>query len=199
MMAMAILAMGLTALLETLRGGLIFASETENNIKAINIAREGMEAVMNIRDTNWLRFSSDRKHCWLSKDYSNQCISSSDWAGWWTDKLETGNYTIYPKNGVWYLSGINVGTVVNGAWSTTYKNKYKVWLDANGFFTQTGITATPCSSTTQKNCTTIFTREIQLARNGTGEVWVRSIAKWNLQRERSVILESTLTNWKSNF
>ncbi|MCF7830611.1 type II secretion system GspH family protein [Candidatus Gracilibacteria bacterium] len=39
-----------------------------NRIIAIEIAREGLEAVRNIRDTNWLKYSGDRRAKWLCVD-----------------------------------------------------------------------------------------------------------------------------------
>jgi hypothetical protein len=40
----------------------------KNKILAINIAREGIEATRNIRDTNWLKYSGDKKRKWLCLD-----------------------------------------------------------------------------------------------------------------------------------
>jgi hypothetical protein len=36
----------------------------ENRLVAYNLAREGVESVRSIRDTNWLRFPGDRTNCW---------------------------------------------------------------------------------------------------------------------------------------
>jgi len=78
-----------------------FAKDTENNIKAINIAREGIEGITNLRDTNWLRFSSDRINCWRVIDYNGDCINNSNE----TNLIQSGSYILYSKNGAWYLSG----------------------------------------------------------------------------------------------
>jgi len=40
----------------------------KNRVIALNIAREGLEAVRNIRDTNWLKYSGDRRNKWLCLD-----------------------------------------------------------------------------------------------------------------------------------
>ena len=40
----------------------------KNRVTALNIAREGVEAVRNIRDTNWLKYSGDRRKKWLCLD-----------------------------------------------------------------------------------------------------------------------------------
>lgn len=37
---------------------------TKDNLIALNLAREGVEAVRSIRDTNWLKWSYDKDTCW---------------------------------------------------------------------------------------------------------------------------------------
>jgi len=52
----------------------------KNRIIALNIAREGFEAVRNLRDTNWLKYSGDRRQKWLCRDSSgnpNACNGGS--------------------------------------------------------------------------------------------------------------------------
>ena len=62
----------LTMVLAGVFSVLIQSSATnENSIKrvgALNIAREGVESVRNIRDTNWLKYSGDRRAKWLCLD-----------------------------------------------------------------------------------------------------------------------------------
>lgn len=59
----------------------LFAVATINNqltkerAIATNLAREGLEAVRTIRDTNWLRFAGERRTCWNNLD-SNGCDES---------------------------------------------------------------------------------------------------------------------------
>ena len=53
------------------------AGSTGNKIEAIQIARDGLEAMMNIRDTNWLLFSADRKNCWNVRNYNVNCIGDT--------------------------------------------------------------------------------------------------------------------------
>jgi len=43
---------------------------TKERVIATNLAREGLEAVRNIRDTNWLRFGGERRLCWNNLDVS---------------------------------------------------------------------------------------------------------------------------------
>ncbi len=194
MAVLAIMGMGIAWLLETIWSGIYFAKDTENNIKAINLAREWIEWVINIRDTNWLRFSGDRVNCWRTKDYNGWCINDSSFV--WL--IASGSYTIFTRNGAWVLSGATqIDPTAN--WNG-YANMYMVGLDSGGFFTQTGVTTTQwCSNQTQTGCLTVFAREISLTVIGTGTMNVKSIIRWQERRPMSVILDTTLTNWKSNF
>ena len=198
MAVLSIMGLGIAALLQTIGGWVYYARDTENNIKAINIAREGIEGMINIRDTNWLRFSSDKTNCWKVKDYQSSCIwnpallpyPADPWIIW------SWSYTIFIRNGVWILSGATSGlpTISSG-----YKSLYKVWLDSGGFYTQTGVSTTTCSNALQANCLTIFTREIQIGYTQTGVIQVLSTVNWLDRRPQNVTLGTTLTNWKSNF
>ena len=47
-------------------------------IEAIEIAREWIEAVENIRNTNWLRFPWNKKFCWNVLNYNSSCILDND-------------------------------------------------------------------------------------------------------------------------
>lgn len=62
----------LTMVLSSAFGVLIQASATNGNsvnrVVALNLAREGIESVRNIRDTNWLKYSGDRRVKWLCLD-----------------------------------------------------------------------------------------------------------------------------------
>ncbi len=45
---------------------------TKERVVATNLAREGLETVRSIRDTNWLRFAGERRRCWNNSD-STEC------------------------------------------------------------------------------------------------------------------------------
>ncbi len=72
----------------------------KNRVVALNIAREGIEAVRNIRDTNWLQYSGDRRNQWL-------CIASD--TNGCTEQLSTSSdpyYTVDNVNGVYVLNAV---------------------------------------------------------------------------------------------
>ncbi len=83
-------------------------ANVKNRIIALNIAREGIEAVRNIRDTNWLKYSGDRRGKWLCLDTTgdpNSCLNTT--TGNTIDSGDTGTYYLVEFNdasGRYYLS-----------------------------------------------------------------------------------------------
>ncbi len=209
---MAIMALGISTMLGVIGSWMDFAKSTEDTIKAINLAREWLEWVTNWRDTNWLRFSSDKTNCWKVQNvpsYSSSCIGdnfmSDSNSNTDTRNIQSWSYLLYTNNWVWFLSWISTNPDWVADWSS-YTQLYKTWLDANGFFTQTGGTSsTYCSSVWQTNCLTIFTREIQISLpvntdpSYTWTIYVASIVRWKWKGQHEVRLNTTLTNWKSKF
>lgn len=99
MMTLVILSMSLTALFYTLTQTMNFARDSEMRIQAVALAREGIEAVYNIRNTNWLRFSSNRAQCWNVLNYDANCVSTT--TGF--SVLAGGRYYLYNEHGLWKL------------------------------------------------------------------------------------------------
>lgn len=59
-----IITMGLTGSAMLIIKAIHINSINSDRIIAINLAREGVEAVRNIRDTNWLTWSANIRECW---------------------------------------------------------------------------------------------------------------------------------------
>ena len=92
--AFIVFAMGLTISGMILGSALRNMQNAKNRVVAVNIAREGIEAVRNIRDTNWLKFHSKRRACWNQtpeRDPNTQCDGS--------DPIKPGKYTIFKQGG----------------------------------------------------------------------------------------------------
>lgn len=161
------------------------ARTTEKRIQAINLAREGIEAVQNIRDTNWILFSSDYTHCWMSNKYiASGCIDNIVPA----DSYSNGDYILM-------LDG-------NKRWILTSSPNTSIYLDANWLPEQWPASppTTLCNTTTTKNCKTIFTRKITLSYPGVDKLKVTSLVSWRDQSSKNphdIKLETILTNWKA--
>lgn len=77
MMMLMVVSLALLTMFTTLTQSITFARETEARVKATALAREGIEAMINIRNTNWLRFSSNRADCWDVLNYNKNCITNN--------------------------------------------------------------------------------------------------------------------------
>jgi hypothetical protein len=187
MAMMAILWLAITAMFSTVIGGIYFATDSENRIKAINIAREWLEWVTNLRNTNWLRFSSDQLNCWRVLSYISSCIWSSAYAGANSLGTTPTNYVLENKNGAWYVTG-----ATTASW---------LWIDSNGYYYATSATTPICTFDITRNCRSPFTRVINIQLNGwnTWSITATSRVDWFERRAQNVTIQTTLTNWKSKF
>lgn len=163
------------------------SDSTSYRVQAIAMAKEWIEALTNIRDTNWLLYSANTENCWNTFDYQGACITSTG------HTIPSGSYLIYQNtNNRWYLSGVSV----SWDYSTgSYRDAFRIHLDDNWFYTQSwGSSFFP-----------IFTREIKINYidseiNPPQKMKVESIVKWTDNARVSwnyeVKLETILTNWK---
>jgi type II secretory pathway pseudopilin PulG len=96
LVAIGILSIVLVASLVLVNRGTSTNVSVKNKIIAINIAREGIEAIRNIRDTNWLKHSGDRRNKWLcldtvdittTPDTINDCTNTGN-------EITEGKYTV---------------------------------------------------------------------------------------------------------
>ncbi|MDD2487032.1 MAG: hypothetical protein PHS92_01560 [Candidatus Gracilibacteria bacterium] len=181
-----ILTFGIVGTFSILNSSQILSTTTENKIKAINIARDGIESVINIRDTNWIKFSSDYSYCWFVKAYDVNCIGSTLAT---LKNYPTGDYAIEQIGSLLYLTG---------------STQFPVYYDANGLITQSGSFSTKCTSSLSTGCVSIFTRKIHIeVIDPLNEIKVSSIAEWRDSAKKNgpyrINLETTLTNWKTKF
>jgi hypothetical protein len=170
---------------------------TTNKIQAIQIAKEWMEAITSIRNTNWILFGSDYKNCWNTLNYDAWCISN-------TSPVKIAHnwqYTIYKDNNDRWKLHLPTGISSYIYSDDDYRNQFRIWIDDDWFYTATG---------TITNLKPVFTREIQISYIDTSnpsdgadsndeKMKVKSIVQWvdtSSKNTRKVELETTLSNWK---
>lgn len=172
------------------------ARTTWNRVQAIQMAREWLEAVINMRDTNALIYWWDMKNCWNSTNYNNLCIGDSANTNS-TDFANGGSYIVFQDtDSRWKLSQIS--WLVWGYIYTNpnYRTSFRVKKDALNMYTQSwGVDFLP-----------IFTREIKFTyswatvpASNNDTVIVDSIVQWMESSSTSpykVNLKVELTNWK---
>lgn len=161
------------------------SNTTQNRIQAIGIAREWIEAVTNIRDTNWKNFSANNTNCWNTPNYIVTCVTANQ-------NIATGSYILYQDtNNRWMMANRPTGSYSSGA----YRTNFWIQVDTNGLYTQSwGTTLSG----------TVFTREIQIsypsdAGNPPQKMKVKSFVQWVDSSKtwlQKVELETILTNWK---
>lgn len=81
--ALAMLGLGLVAILNMVNGGMTNTDRLRQEIIAINLSREGVETVYNIRNTNRMRRAGQKDACWLKRDSfdteGNASCSDDQW------------------------------------------------------------------------------------------------------------------------
>ncbi|MDD3302534.1 MAG: hypothetical protein PHN31_03185 [Candidatus Gracilibacteria bacterium] len=169
------------------------SKSTENRVKALSIAREGIEVIQNIRDTNWIPFSADTKNCWNTLNYNITCIGNIGTSG----KISSGSYTIEKDtiNNRWLL---RVRTQTGEYNLSSYRSAYKVYIDDEGFYTQSGGNLFLPRFTRQLNISYPYGPYYN-ARDQ--KMLIKSVVSRSDSSKRgfsSIELENMLTNWKEN-
>lgn len=170
-----------------------FTTGIENKIQAIQIAKEWIEVIENIRDTNWIIFSSNKENCWKTLNYNATCLTTTanNIADLWS-----WSYIIYKWTGSkWYLESKTTWDYSD----STYRENFKVWYDSNWLYTQTWIV---------DEIKPLYTREIIIYTasgwdDDISSYWleVKSVVRWNDSSStdiREIVLDSILTNYKKN-
>lgn len=96
LVAIGMISVGVLILSSVINSAVSTTKLSKGYLVAQNLVTEGVEAVKNIRSTNWLTASDDRT-CWLRIDPAEAC----DTAG---VKAATGNdYILEPSGSAWHL------------------------------------------------------------------------------------------------
>ena len=90
-----VLSMGVLVIMQGINKTTTYISETAQRTVALNLAKEGLEAMYNIRNTNWRRRSDSRDKCWLKAnpmvDEGNLGCEDDEW-------IYPGEWSIYQKD-----------------------------------------------------------------------------------------------------
>ncbi len=90
--ALSILAIGITVASVVVTNSIRNMTNAKNRVIAVNIAREGIESMRNIRDTNWLLYSDRRRSCWNHNPTLGLCDPNSP------SPILPGTYIVYRRN-----------------------------------------------------------------------------------------------------
>jgi hypothetical protein len=164
------------------------SNTTENRIQAIQIAREWLEAMINIRDTNYLLYSANYANCWNTLNYNWTCVTTA------TNDTSTDilakSYKIYQDtDSRWKLLRAATWNYSN----TTYRTDFKVMTDSNWLYSQSWWTDTK----------PLFTREIKVSYpvdSNSQEMDITSLVQWSDSSKQWVLkveLSTKIFNFKN--
>jgi hypothetical protein len=177
---MLIIVTGVTWMYNIYTKSINISNSVNNKIQAIQIARQWIEAMINIRDTNWQIFSSDYNNCWNSLNYNSWCIWTTD------NKMWAWSYINYKDS----FNRWNLWAKTTWTFWTDYINNFRVLLDDKWIYTQ---------SWTTTELKPIFTREIKISYPETHKMKVTSLVQWvdsSSSKPHKVEIDQILTNWK---
>ncbi len=90
--AVGIVAMGAATAAHLIVTSLRANQYNKETLQALNLAQEGIEYMHNLRDTNWIKFSSNTEDCWNILPEKAQCDRATT-----TDFIQGGNYLLAEK------------------------------------------------------------------------------------------------------
>jgi len=97
---------------------------------AQNLATEGVEAVKNIRDTNWLRMPNDKK-CWLALDPDINCADNT--SPTYTSYNDMSYIAGQNNKGWWSLSkGTESGLDLSNNPDSSTNTKFRLYINGGG-------------------------------------------------------------------
>lgn len=209
--AIFILIMGVSSALGLALYSLNASSNISKQIIAVGLAREGLEAVKNMRDTNWLKDLKNTS-CY---DYITDTEIASCYQNW-LDATSVGGFNIKPEGGLQtyrlkFISGDS------GFWTLENADNGKYGLDlGTDDINETGIYTFPSGGTT--NGTSDFYRKITIQEETalspykasedysvlivTSQVWWKdkscpASSDYPSSGRCAVTLQTYLTNWKN--
>lgn len=177
-------------------------SFSRDNLIALNLAVEGIEAMRDIRDTNWLKFSFDRKNCWDLMPGTATCDVNS--------KIKNDNYTVYLNVDYdWQLTPFGTTSPLNldNFNGDAVNNYYKLRILTSGGLSEKKIYSS--NETIEENPSTFtqlaqtdpfygrFYRMIQISNPDLNSMSVTSVVQWKSQNVvHSITLSTLLTNYQ---
>jgi hypothetical protein len=201
MIVLLIVMMAVTWAYDMFSKSIKLTNSTWFKLQAISMAKEWIEAMINIRDTNWKVLPWDYTNCWNSFNYNINCHNQS-WILY--DIPNNTSFTISkdPTDYRWKLTQESTWLYSD----PNYRSDFIVWYDSDGFYTQSWALIDNLNPLNPD-----FTREIKVNYIEDGitgwDQWsneqqmkVTSLVQWKDQASdniKKVELTTILSNWKN--
>lgn len=195
-----IIAIFIVSLGASVATGLIVTSLQSNsfsrdNLIALNLVEEGIEAMRAVRDTNWLKYGYDKEGCWNLLPSAPACPAASS-----NEVMSDGYYTVeLDANNSWYLQKQQQPLDLNQANATNENYQLKV-VTRNGAFFYAHNTLEPPSQFAEASDHPQhgrFYRMLQISNATAESMNIKSVVFWKAQgKVHNITLESQLTNYQ---
>lgn len=175
-----ILVLFMTSIFTMVNRSIVLNENIRSRVIALNLAREGIEGVRNIRDTNWLRFSGDRRNKWL-------CLTASCDESEPTDLISDGSYHLD------FSSGDGVYELVSSSYSDLFYSDYQLYRDGEDLYSHD---STGTSSKFYRQIKLSLTSSPNCSSSCPDRLVVTSRVGWNgVQGPQEVLLETYLFDY----
>lgn len=182
--AMLIIGVGLSSIIVALQYATRVTNTSKAQVVAINLAREWVETVFNMRDTNWKMYAGKKDKCWLVNvrdPFSADCQN----LGWFWQNNGYTSYITAPLGDLWYmLSGTTVegGLMIVENGELAMYNPYRLCL--------------PQSSNRWDYCSNINPVENPTSFTQYGRFWREISSKWLFLKDTTVWwTQISCANW----
>lgn len=129
MLVVVMLSVWVLSIVKIIDYGIKYSDKTKKRVIAINIAKEWLELVFNIRDTNWLRRSATPNQCRLKKnplidDWNDWCENDA-WVWSWNYVL---SWITTDSSQIYYIMSWAIWKLqLNQNWNIMIDNEDKVY------------------------------------------------------------------------
>ncbi len=171
-------------------------SFSRDNLIALNLAEEGLEAMRSIRDTNWLKYAFDKDTCWNVMPEVPDCTQNSP-------IITPGSYVVeLDQNYLWKLRAI--ANDLNLEQASPGNDAYRLKIvdrDGNHFYSP-DVLMSPYQEIFTDPQNGRFYRMVQITNVDTStgpatSMNIRSTVQWISQgKAHSISLDSILTNYQ---
>ena len=187
------------------------SQSTSYRIEAIQIARDSLEAMTNIRDTNWVEFWGDVRNCWNTWNYDRDSTPSCIWDDSWDSQRisHTANqsFILYRDEVTWKFELERRSRNPNNFSELDYRDNFRVYYDDNWFYTQSWSLSLPDENLLSRE----YTREIRIdyLNENFQSQWSTAVSnpamditvlvQWAdpaVTENRSLEMTTRLTNWR---
>lgn len=119
-----VISMGLILIIRGMSETHRYLSETAQKTIALNLAKEGIEAVYNLRNSNWRKWSDKKNECWLVSSPLSETTQNCEQLSW----LQTGTQYVISNKKPWLEEFNNQNDSIEEIPRISWSYKRRIWV-----------------------------------------------------------------------